>query len=85
MMLPFDFGKAQAHSGSASKFNMHGNEEQSQSEKMEVDSVVTLKVQPIESKVISSNGIFSISQTISAKQKVLQLFQPLCLRSYNYF
>jgi len=50
MMLPFDSSEAQTHSGSASLFNMHGNEEQSESEKMEVGSIVTPKVQPIESK-----------------------------------
>jgi hypothetical protein len=58
MMSPFDFDKTQAHSKFASKFNMHGNEEHNESEKMEVDLVVALESQPIELKVISSDGIF---------------------------
>ncbi len=69
VMLPFNSNKAQAHSRSTSKFNMDGNEEHSESEEMEVDFVVTSESQPIESKVISSNGIFFDIVDSSSKAK----------------
>jgi hypothetical protein len=68
-MSPFISGKAQAHSRSISKFNMHGNEEHNESEKMEVDSVVALELQPTKLKIIFSDGIFSSIADSSGKAK----------------
>jgi hypothetical protein len=57
-MLPFDSSRAQAHSKFASKFDMHGNEELSEGEKMEVNSRIAPKSQPTELKAIFGTKIF---------------------------
>jgi hypothetical protein len=43
VMLSFNFDGMQARSRSAFESDMHGSEEQSEGEKMEVDSVVALE------------------------------------------
>ncbi len=57
VMSPFDFGKAQVQFGFASKPDMHRSEEQNEGEKMEVDLVVALELQPIKCEVIFGTGI----------------------------
>jgi hypothetical protein len=41
LMSFFNFDKTQTHSGPTFEFGMHGSEEQSEGEKMEVDLILT--------------------------------------------
>jgi hypothetical protein len=58
MMLPFKPSETQTHSGFASKSGMHGNEEQNEGWKMEVDSVIALELRPTGPEVVFGTGIF---------------------------
>ncbi len=57
VMSPFDFGKAQVQFGFAFESSMHRSEEHNEGEKMEVDLVVALELQPTKFEVIFGTGI----------------------------
>jgi len=58
VMLPFKPSETQTHFGFASKFGMHGSEEQNEGRKMEVDLVIALELRPIGSEIVFGTGIF---------------------------
>jgi hypothetical protein len=71
-MAPSKLGKLQTKS--AFEFGMHGNEEQSEGKKMEVDSIVAPELRPIELKVVFGTRVFSSATNGFGKQKILHLF-----------
>jgi hypothetical protein len=79
MMLLFKLAKASTHSRSAFEFDSQRNEEQNESKKMEVDSVVAPEPWPNKLEVTSDTRILSVLQMVIVKLKVLPLFKPLCL------
>jgi hypothetical protein len=86
VMSPFDFGRMQAHSIFTFEFSMHGNEEQSESGKMEVDLVVALEPQPTKPEVTSDIGIFSSDVNSFGKAKGVALipaFVPTKITSFS--
>ncbi len=78
VMSPFDFDKAQVQFGFASESSMHRSEEQNEGEKLEVDLVVALELQPTKLEVIFGTGII-VLQMFLVKQKVLHPFKLLSL------
>jgi hypothetical protein len=71
-MAPSKPGKLQTRS--AFEFGMHGNEEQSEGKKMEVDSIVAPELRPIESKVVFGTRVFSSATNGSCKTKDITLY-----------
>jgi len=79
VMSLFNFDKAQVQFGFASEPSMHRSEEHNESEKMEVDSVVTLESQPTKLEVTFDIGIISSVANVFSETKDFALVQASTL------